>query len=78
MRHDLGPQLVDDLGHADIGEEAVRRPGRDLDAKIAAPGMAEKQDAVLTEALAQVIGDLDRVRDHLLHGHGLGRDIGRE
>jgi hypothetical protein len=69
---------VDDLGHADIGEESIRRLFRDLDAEVAAPGMAEEQDAVLPEAVAQVVRHLDRVRNHLRHGHRLGRDVGRE
>lgn len=40
--------------------------------------MAEQQDTVLPETVAQMVGHCDRIRDHLLHRHRLGWNIGRE
>jgi hypothetical protein len=36
----------------------------------------QQVDLVLVEALAQVVGDRERVRDELLHRHGGGWDVG--
>jgi hypothetical protein len=63
------------VGHADVGVVPLRSPGSDLDADEAPPRVPQQIDLVLVEALAQVVGDREGVRDELLHRHGGGRDV---
>ena len=68
----VGLVRVDHLAAADPGvvELGVLLDGEDADD--AAAGLAEEVDLALVEALAQVVGERDRVRHRLLGGQLLG------
>jgi len=62
---------VDDLSGADKRGEELRVFQHELRAERAAPALAEDNDAILPDALANVFRDLACVFDHALHRNGL-------